>query len=276
MTANPDRDWRLAVGDGIELAVEEHGDPAWPAALLGHGAGSSPSFVVKTFGPALHAAGIRLITWHHRGHGASSPVRDPAQAGSERYAEDVGALLAASGARFAGGISLGAHATARWAMTCPRDAAALSGLLLAAPGWVGPPDAVAAANATQADELAAIGVAAAVARVREGAPPWLADEVAEWWPAHDVDSLVTVLRALATTDGPRETELAAVTVPCGIAGLQDDPLHPVEVARRWAAALPVAQIDEVPLATLAGDRGALGRAALRAWERAAGHISASR
>jgi hypothetical protein len=262
------------VDDGIELAVEEHGDPSWPAALLGHGAGSLPAFVVATFGPALAARHVRLVTWHHRGHGASTPVRDLELATADRYAADVGALLAATGARFAGGISLGAHATARWAVDHPSDAAALAGLLLAAPGWVGPPDAVAAANATQADELDAIGVSAAIARVRAGAPPWLAEEVATWWPAHDVDSLVTVLRGLARSSGPTEAELATVATATGIAGLRDDPLHPVTVARRWASAIPGAGIRELPLDDLATDRAALGHAALTAWE--AVRVSGSR
>jgi hypothetical protein len=54
----------------------------------------------------------------------------------------------------------------------------------------------------------------------------------------------------------------------GIVGLLDDPVHPVDVARRWRALLPRAALVTTTLATMGRDPEALGRAATLAWARA--------
>ncbi|OXM49110.1 alpha/beta hydrolase, partial [Amycolatopsis alba DSM 44262] len=48
----------------------------------------------------------------------------------------------------------------------------------------------------------------------------------------------------------------------------DDPIHPAEVARAWAAALPRAEVGESTLTALGADRESLGRATVLAWLRA--------
>jgi len=58
-------------------------------------------------------------------------------------------------------------------------------------------------------------------------------------------------------------------VPAGVAALVDDPVHPSGVARRWQAALPRSALVTTRLATFGADPGALGRATVLAWLRAA-------
>jgi hypothetical protein len=213
---------------------------------------------------------MRLVTWHHRGHGASTALTDPALLSSDLYASDVAAVVAATGARVVGGISLGAHAAARFAAGLRSDGPPdLDGLLVAAPGWLGAPDLVAAANALQADELAASGLDATLARVHAGAPPWLAELLQSWWTSHDLASFVTVLRTLAVSDGPGAERLSRIITPCGVAGLHGDPLHPAPVAQAWAAAIPGAVLHELTLDAVGADPAALGHAAVAAWQESA-------
>ena len=58
-------------------------------------------------------------------------------------------------------------------------------------------------------------------------------------------------------------------MPVGVAALVDDPVHPLEVAQEWHAALPRSALVTTTLAAFGADPGALGRAAALAWLRAA-------
>jgi pimeloyl-ACP methyl ester carboxylesterase len=157
-----------------------------------------------------------------------------------------------------GGISLGAHVAAAWAVRHPSRCA---GLLLALPAWCGDAgDAPAALVArTSADVVERDGVAAALADV-DG---WLGAELDRAWRRHG-SRLVATLRSAAASEAPTEGDLASLRVPAGVAGCTDDPVHPLPVAEKWAAAIPSAVLRTTTLAALGVDRSSLGRAAVRA------------
>lgn len=251
--------FRLRRPGGVTLAVTAAGPPGAPAAVLAHGAGSSADFVLRAFGPALRAAGHRLVAYDLRGHGASTPVRDARRLGGDDHAGDLAALAAHVDAVLLGGVSLGAHVAAVAAV-----GRRPTGVILALPAWTGPPDQVAAANAVQADELDRLGVAGALARIRGEHPGWVADELAAAWPRHDPAAFAAVLRTLARSPAPSEATLARIGAPAAVVALAGDPMHPAGVARRWAAALPAAVYAQVRPEEVALDREALGRGALAA------------
>jgi proline iminopeptidase len=67
----PDRRWRLAVGDGHELQVEEHGPADAPPTLALHGGpGSGMRLEYRWLDPKQH----RVIRFDQRGCGASTPL----------------------------------------------------------------------------------------------------------------------------------------------------------------------------------------------------------
>jgi len=157
-----------------------------------------------------------------------------------------------------GGISLGAHVAATWAVRHPDRCA---GLVAALPAWHGPaagaPAALAAA--ASADVIERDGVAAALA----GTSGWLAEELSRAWARHGA-GLASTLRAAATSTAPTLAELAALRAPTGVAGCSDDLVHPLSVARQWVTALPRANLRTTTLAALGEDRASLGRAAVNA------------
>ena len=133
---------------------------------------------------------------------------------------------------------------------------------MALPAWTGAPGAVAAATAASAAQVDRLGTTGALAAAGAGVG-WVAEELAAAWPAYG-DELAASLRAAAAAAGPTPGELASVRVPVGLVAFTDDPVHPVAVAREWAAALPRAALCELDLATVAADRAVLGATALRA------------
>ncbi|GAA5164290.1 thioesterase [Amycolatopsis dongchuanensis] len=224
-------------------------------AVLLPGTGSDEIFVRAVFAGPLAAAGIEAAT-----------PRPPA---GDRLA--VGFLtlldaLAESGPLLVGGISFGAHLAAEWAVRNPGRCA---GLLLALPAWHGQPGDAPASLAARAsaDLVDAEGLEKALSLSIAGVAPWLADELTRAWRRHG-DGLAAGLRVAASHPAPTLEELRTLEVPAGIVACTDDPVHPLGVAREWAAALPRAVLRETTLSELGADPGSVGRAVVEAWRQA--------
>ncbi|GHF64909.1 pimeloyl-ACP methyl ester carboxylesterase [Amycolatopsis bartoniae] len=171
--------------------------------------------------------------------------------------------LAAETPLIVGGISFGAHLAAEWAVRNPDRCA---GLLLALPAWHGEPAGAPASLAAKvsADLVEREGLEKALSLSVAGVAPWLAEELTRAWRRHGT-GLAAGLRVAADRPAPTVDELRGLDIPVGIAACTDDPVHPMAVAREWAAALPRAVLRETTLTALGSDRESLGRAAVEAW-----------
>ena len=221
-------------------------------AVLLPGTGSDEVFVATVFAGPLAAAGLAIV--------APQPA-----AGAELAERQLAALDAAAhrhGVIVAGGISFGAHLAAEWAAANPDRC---GGLLLAMPGWHGPPADAPGSLAARlgADAVDADGIDRALAAASSGVPAWLARELDRSWRRSGT-GLAASLRAAAQRPAPTLRCLAGITVPAGVAGCVDDAVHPLAVARAWADALPSAALCTLTFAELGADPAALGRAASRA------------
>lgn len=93
------KQYAVTAPDGVTLAVQESGDPAGPAVVFVHGLlGSHLSWDAQVSSPLLQR--YRLITYDLRGHGLSDkPAAADAYTDGRRWADDLAAVIAASGAR---------------------------------------------------------------------------------------------------------------------------------------------------------------------------------
>jgi pimeloyl-ACP methyl ester carboxylesterase len=240
-------------------------------AVLLPGNGSDDVFVTNAFAAPLASAGIGLFAARPKPAAPALPAQ-PAPGVVDQLSRDLKLAAVHHGqhGRFlVGGISLGAHLATSWAARDRGQQPHCAGLLVALPAWTGAPaDAPASAAAlASAAMIDSAGLDAALDQVRAGSPPWIADELDRAWRGYG-PCLAASLRAGATTPGPSLDELRELDLPVGIAALTDDPLHPLEVARAWLAALPRAALVKTSLAAVGRDRRALGRAAMLAWLRA--------
>ena len=215
-------------------------------ALLAHGAGSCPETALRLLGPAV------------------PPGAEPVAIDARGTVDDVVGRLDDAARRhdvvLVGGISLGAHAAALWSA----DTGATSELLLVMPAWSGRPDDVAALTAATADDVERFGIERVLASITALAgDDWVLDELRRGWRTYDDVLLAATLRAAATSPGPTPATLAAITAPTAVVALDDDPLHPAEVARSWAALVPGARLAVVGRHAPRHDRGVLGRTGRR-------------
>ncbi|WP_293004424.1 alpha/beta hydrolase [Mycobacterium sp.] len=214
------------------------------------GTGSDDSYITRAFGDPLRTAGAQLI--------APRPQPDRLIAG---YLDDLDD--AARGAPIlVGGVSIGAAVSLAWALQHPEHTVAV---LAALPAWTGPPDGATAAIAAQvsARQLRHDGLDDTTAQMRATSPPWLADELARSWRGQ-WPHLPAAMEEAAGYVAPTETELRRLAVPLGVAAAEDDPIHPVDVGRRWAAAAPRGALRTVTLDQIGADASALGAACLAA------------
>lgn len=230
-----------------------------PIAILLPGTGSDEVFVAAAFDRPLREQGIRLI----------APPPEPGEhlVRAASQALDAAAREAAEPV-IVGGISLGAHVAAAWALRNQRHCA---GLLAALPAWNGPADAAPAALAARSSArlVRDNGLEQALRLATDGVAPWLAAELTRAWRRHG-SGLADSLDAAATHPAPELTALATLDVPTGIAACIDDDVHPADVAYDWADALPVAAVRETSLTAIGADTSCLGRAAVAAYLDVAG------
>ncbi|OXM39055.1 alpha/beta hydrolase [Amycolatopsis alba DSM 44262] len=205
-------------------------------------------FVRSVFSGPLRALGIRLL----------APPPPPGDRLADGFLEELDRLSGEHGPLLVGGISFGAHLSAEWAS---RNPGRCTGLLAALPAWNGPAGRAPASLAARlsADLVAENGVDGALAKSSDGVPEWLSAELGRAWRRHG-DGLAASLRTAASRPAPALEDLAGLDVPAGIGACADDPIHPAEVARAWAAALPRAEVGESTLTALGADRESLGRA----------------
>ena len=217
-------------------------------ALLAHGAGSCPATARRLLGTAVPPG--------------ATPVAIDARGTVGQVVARIEAAAAGHDVALVAGISLGAHATALWvAGGGPADR-----VLLVMPAWTGLPGDVAALTRSSADAVRARGRAHVLADAMCAVEPgdWVLDELRRGWAAYDDDTLADALRAAATSPAPTLEVLATIARPTAVVALADDPLHRLEVAQSWAAAVPDARLAVVGRHAPSTDRGALGRAGLAA------------
>ncbi len=218
--------------------------------VLMPGTGSDDDYLRRAFAEPLQQVGAALV--------AVRP--DPADLlGS--YGDAV-ETAAARGPIAIGGVSLGAAFGAAWAVANPTRTVAVLAVL---PPWTGAPgDAPAAASARHtAATLRREGLEAVVAAMRAGSPGWLADELERSWRAQWPD-LPSAMEAAAGFVAPDTAALNRLSAPMGVVGSPDDAVHPLEVARQWAAAAPRAALRTVTFAEFGSHPEALGAACLAA------------
>ncbi|MEV7555512.1 alpha/beta hydrolase [Amycolatopsis sp. NPDC089917] len=220
------------------------------------GTGSDEVFVRGVFSGPLRALGVRLL----------APPPPPGDRLADGYLAELDRLSGEHGPLLVGGISFGAHLSAEWAV---RNPGRCTGLLAALPAWNGPAGRAPASLAARlsADLVAENGVDGALAKSSDGVPEWLAAELGRAWRRHG-DGLAAGLRTAASHPAPSLDDLEGLDVPAGIGTCVDDPIHPADVARAWAEALPRAEVGESTLTALGADRESLGRATVLAWLRA--------
>lgn len=253
----------MTSADGSVLSTRFHGDPGAPRLLLQHGVGSSCTYLAEHVAPSLVTAGWCVVVADLRGHGAASPVRDPALHGLDRHVADVAALASAVAPVAVGGVSAGGHAAvaavARGAVTADRVVAAL-------PAWTGRSVPGEGPHAAVAVEVREHGVAGMVARLRgeDGLAPWLRRVLLRDLPAGDTASVEAALVALDGGLAPTVAELRSLPVPLGVVGWPHDPGHPLDVAEQWAAAAPDATLVTTSIDATTANQFALGDAMLEA------------
>ena len=223
-----------------------------------HGSGSDAAFVRSAFEVPLARQGLRLLAPEDR-------TGDPLA-----MAHRLGQLVRSrADITIVGGVSVGAHAVARWAAH-DRSAAQIAGLLLVMPAWTGTRAAAAELTAHSAKALRRNGVHTELLRLGldpEVARDWVMEELSRAWP-QQVASLPDSLLQTAQSRGPLLSELSRIRIATGVVALDDDPLHPASVAEEWAARLRFARLTRVARHAPATDRSVFGAAAINALLRA--------
>lgn len=213
-------------------------------AVLLPGTASDEVFVASVFARPLAQAGFSLVAPASRG------VREHVEALDTAW-DGVPLLV--------GGVSLGAHVAAAWAVRHPERCA---GVLVALPAWHGAAGGAPAALAAAASASVVESAGADAALV--GVDGWLGAELRRAWPRYGA-RLAEVLREAAGSSAPTLAELGGLGAPVGVAACTDDPVHPLGIAREWVGALPRAALRTTTLAALGADRESLGRAAVAAY-----------
>ncbi len=252
----------VASTDGIQIATEPVG--AGASLVFAHGLSGHSSVIRLALAPLLDR--YRVVLFDQRGHGASTPVTEAALYDTTRMADDMLAVLDAYGIERAvvGGESMGAATALRFALRHPQR---VERLLLTAPAFGDTLNAERERLIEMGQNMQRLGMedwlALAAVRQREqfNWSPELIRFMADVFRNHDAQSLGTALQTVALWQPfPDLNELAQVQCPVCILAWEQDPLHPIELARRYAAVLPQVTFKTMaPLPALFIDPPQVGR-----------------
>ena len=130
------------------------------------------------------------------------------------------------------GVSLGAHAVARWAASAPSPLPRIACVL---PAWTGSPTSAADATARAARDVAREGSATILERLERESPHSDIVRLLQLaWPAYSDEQLSRSLTCASRGHGPHPEELAAISAPVAVIGWRGDAFHPESVAHDWA------------------------------------------
>lgn len=231
-----------------------HGDQG-TRALIVAGAGSTAEFIGRAF-PAFEGVVDEVLP--------IDPHAGDVEAISATLHSEVARARVDGWRVIIGGVSFGAHASAAYAADCAPDERP-DGLACVMPAWTGEPDAIAWATASTASLLQEHGIPAVLDDLEARFPgDWVTAELRLAWGRRRADDLIAELRAVAACPSPSVPALARITMPTVVVGLADDPVHPVKVARAWAAAIPGSVLVTHARAEVGVERGRLGRSAFEA------------
>jgi len=239
----------IETSDGVTLAGEEAGEGS-PIVLL-HGLTATRRYVVMG-SRLLERSGHRVIAYDARGHGRSTPAKDPTAYGYPELAGDLESVLDALELPRAGlaGASMGAHTALRFALDNPERVSALAVITPAydpsVPGGGddGRRERLAQGLRVGGAEgfLAAYDLSAVPAPWRET----VRSAVLQRLSGHEHPAAVAdAMEALA---GSRPfgglSDLGAIGVPALVVASRDevDPGHPLALAKRYAEAIPGARL----------------------------------
>lgn len=246
----------LLASDGLTLAVETFGDG--PPLIFAHGLTGSRRHSRRQLAPLADCC--RVILFDQRGHGDSAPVTDPTLYDARRMASDIAAILDGLGIARAvvGGESMGAATALLFALRWPQR---VEKLLLIGPAFGDSPNPGQEQIRAIGRNLVRLGVEEFIAQAMIG--EWAAmglspAAMVEWASvlrSHDPASLAVACETVADwVILPDLSAVAGLDFPVRIIAWENDPVHPLALARRLASALPDAQLVTVPsLANLFND-----------------------
>jgi pimeloyl-ACP methyl ester carboxylesterase len=265
-TAAPARD-EVVSTTGVDLAVRQTGDPDAPAIVVMHGLFGTRDQVLMG-STRLEEAGFRVVAYDARGHGRSGAPHDPKDYGYPTLMVDLLAVMDAfdveQGVLL--GVSMGAHTSLRLALDHPDRVAGIAVVTPAYDPAEHPHPERMRRAIKLADGIRRAGIKGFMDEL-EPAPGWgsrfetfrqvLGQRMKQHRNLETVaDALPAVMGAAAF--GPFE-DLARVTAPTIVVGTRDeyDHDHPLDLAERYAAAIPGAALvcepeGKMPLAWSGG------------------------
>ncbi len=236
----------LVASDGLLLAAETFGEGR--PLVFAPGLTDNRGYIRRQLLPL--ADRYRIVTYDQRGHGDSTPVTDPALYTPERMAGDMARILDAFEIERAviGGESMGAATALLFAFGWPER---VESLLLTGPALGDTPN-------PGRDRLKALGQAFA----DRGAGGIIVEAAANEWPEMGLsEDAKTTLAAMLHSHQDESIAVACDAVadwildlapfstlhcPVQIIAWENDPVHPIALARRMAALLPSAQLVILP------------------------------